>query len=425
MKLNQRIFWISMVVSVITLLVSILFSFFLTKTEITEFINGILLNIFAGTIVLVITSLYDYTIQKRDVLENIMLQCLKMRTLFGKIKYFDDREYVTFEQYSSYYKDKLKEKELMQLYDDDKEKYEVEQKKKFEQILDTYIEIADGDYNEFWKYYDELKFLFDFRDKEKHKLYFDLFYYIYNEKINKIREKAFHFKIYKESEEGNYVVNKMFLTEIQKEIFYYEEQSYTDKNQVKFGISENEIDICSNGFDNMRRTYNLVGNKVTKHMSDMYNYIENIVYNKKQRKDLKMKIKYINRKPEAKEYNRLTDSVGWGIRDEKIVQQALENTLYSLCAYDGDRLIGYGRIIGDKTIFLYIQDIMVIPEYQGKKIGTGIITELLKKVEEYKKLNPNIRTYLGASKGKEDFYKKFGFVSRPNDELGAGMILKS
>lgn len=138
-----------------------------------------------------------------------------------------------------------------------------------------------------------------------------------------------------------------------------------------------------------------------------------------------MKIKYINRNPEAKEYNRLTDSVGWGIRDEKIIQQALENTLYSLCVYDGDRLIGYGRIIGDKTIFLYIQDIIVIPEYQGKKIGTSIITELLKKVEEYKKVNPNIRTYLGASKGKENFYEKFGFISRPNEELGAGMILKS
>lgn len=138
-----------------------------------------------------------------------------------------------------------------------------------------------------------------------------------------------------------------------------------------------------------------------------------------------MQIKYISRIPEAKEYNRLTDSVGWGTRDEEIVQEALENTLYSLCVYDDDKLIGYGRIIGDKTIFLYIQDVVVIPEYQGKKIGIGIMKELLKKVEEYKKINPNIRTYLGASKGKEGFYEKLGFVSRPNEELGAGMILKS
>ena len=68
---------------------------------------------------------------------------------------------------------------------------------------------------------------------------------------------------------------------------------------------------------------------------------------------------------------------------------------------DDDKLIGYGRIIGDKTIFLYIQDVMVIPEYQNKHIGTGIMKNLLKKINEYKKINPNIRTYLGASKGKE------------------------
>ncbi|MFG6319353.1 MAG: GNAT family N-acetyltransferase [Clostridia bacterium] len=136
-----------------------------------------------------------------------------------------------------------------------------------------------------------------------------------------------------------------------------------------------------------------------------------------------MQIKYINKVPEAREYNELTNSVGWGTRNEEIVKEALKNTLYSLCVYADDKLIGYGRIIGDKTIFLYIQDIMVIQEYQGKKIGTGIMENLLEKIKEYKKVNPNIRTYLGASKGKEAFYEKFGFVSRPNEELGAGMIL--
>lgn len=136
-----------------------------------------------------------------------------------------------------------------------------------------------------------------------------------------------------------------------------------------------------------------------------------------------MKIKYIERTPTSIEFNMLTKSVGWGIRENNIVEEALNNTLYSLCVYDNDKLIGYGRIIGDKTIFLYIQDIMVIPEYQSQKIGTGIMNKLIEKVNEYKKINPNIRTYLGASKGKESFYEQFGFISRPNKELGAGMIL--
>ena len=136
-----------------------------------------------------------------------------------------------------------------------------------------------------------------------------------------------------------------------------------------------------------------------------------------------MLIKYLKRIPTVDEFNMLTNAVGWGVRDNNIVEVALENTLFSLCVYDEDKLIGYGRIIGDKTIFLYIHDVMVIPEYQGKKIGTGIMNELIKEIDKYKDVNPNIRTYLGASKGKEGFYEKFGFVSRPNENLGAGMIL--
>jgi len=137
-----------------------------------------------------------------------------------------------------------------------------------------------------------------------------------------------------------------------------------------------------------------------------------------------MNIKYIERRPTVDEFNFLTSSVGWGIRENNIVEEALNNTLYSLCVYDNDNLIGYGRIIGDKTIFLYIHDVMVLPEYQGKYIGSGIIERLLKQINEYKKINSGIRVYLGAAKGKEGFYEKFGFVARPNSELGAGMILK-
>ena len=137
-----------------------------------------------------------------------------------------------------------------------------------------------------------------------------------------------------------------------------------------------------------------------------------------------MNIEYIQKKPTAEEYNLLVDSVGWGTWDENIINEALKNTLFAVCAYDNDKIIGMGRIIGDKTIFLHIQSLVVHPDYQGYKVGTNIMNKLLNKVEEYKKINPNLRTYLGAAKGKEEFYEKFGFVRRPNDELGAGMVLK-
>ena len=128
-------------------------------------------------------------------------------------------------------------------------------------------------------------------------------------------------------------------------------------------------------------------------------------------------IKYLEKTPTAEEYNNLTDKVGWGKRKESIVKEALVNSLYSICVYDDESLIGYGRIIGDKTIFLYVQDIMVSPEYQNQKIGSSIMKKIIEKVDEYKKENNEIRTYLGASKGKEDFYKKFGFITRKEADL--------
>lgn len=134
-------------------------------------------------------------------------------------------------------------------------------------------------------------------------------------------------------------------------------------------------------------------------------------------------IQYIEATPTADEFNKLTDSVGWGNSDREIVEKALKNTVYSICVYDDDKIIGFGRLIGDMAMFLYIQDVMVLPEYQGKHIGTGIMKYLVSKIDEFKKDNPDIRTYLGASKGKDAFYKKFGFVTREEADLGAGMVL--
>lgn len=136
-----------------------------------------------------------------------------------------------------------------------------------------------------------------------------------------------------------------------------------------------------------------------------------------------MKLNIKENMKNVEEFNFLYDSVGWGHYDERISQIALENTIYSVSIYDGNKIIGYGRIIGDVVCFLYIQDVMVRKEYQNNKIGTKIMLLLLEKIKEYKKVNPALRVYLGASSGKENFYKKFGFISRKEAELGEGMIL--
>ena len=138
-----------------------------------------------------------------------------------------------------------------------------------------------------------------------------------------------------------------------------------------------------------------------------------------------MKICMKENNKNVQEFNSLYNSVGWGAYDENISKIALDNTFYSVSIYDEDKIIGYGRLIGDTICFMYIHDIMVRQEYQSKKIGTLIMNKLLEKIEEIKKENPSLRVYLRASKNKEEFYEKFGFVKRTDADLGHGMILKS
>lgn len=63
-------------------------------------------------------------------------------------------------------------------------------------------------------------------------------------------------------------------------------------------------------------------------------------------------IQYIEITPTADEFNILTDSVGWGCDDRKIVEKALKNTVYSICAYDDNKIIGFGRLIGDTAMLI-------------------------------------------------------------------------
>ena len=127
----------------------------------------------------------------------------------------------------------------------------------------------------------------------------------------------------------------------------------------------------------------------------------------------------------VEEFNLLYDSVGWGAYSKEITKKALDNTYYSVSIYEDDNIVGYGRLIGDTICFMYIQDVMVKPEFQNKKIGTMIMNKLLEKISELRIENPNIRVYLGATKNKEKFYERFGFVKRIDEDLGYGMILKS
>lgn len=81
-----------------------------------------------------------------------------------------------------------------------------------------------------------------------------------------------------------------------------------------------------------------------------------------------MKINLKENNKNVQEFNFLYNSVGWGAYDENISKKALDNTFYSISIYDEDKIIGYGRLIGDNICFIYVHDVMVLPEYHFKKL---------------------------------------------------------
>jgi GNAT superfamily N-acetyltransferase len=122
--------------------------------------------------------------------------------------------------------------------------------------------------------------------------------------------------------------------------------------------------------------------------------------------------------PEAEQYRKLREAVGWETMDPKPTKKGLQNSIYSVCVYRGNNLVGYGRVIGDGAIHFYIQDVMVLPEHQGNGIGTWIMNYIMRFLKEQG--HPNSYIGLFAAKGKAEFYEKFGFIRRDPD--GPGMF---
>mgnify|MGYP003301963534 CR=1 FL=1 len=115
--------------------------------------------------------------------------------------------------------------------------------------------------------------------------------------------------------------------------------------------------------------------------------------------------------------------VDWRLLTPGQAERGLAHTAFVVAARDGEKIIGMGRMLFDYGYTAYLGDIIVCPEYQGMGIGTEIVTRLKDRVMEAAEPGDKIMFILGAAKGKEGFYERFGFQVRPNDFSGSGMSM--
>jgi len=122
------------------------------------------------------------------------------------------------------------------------------------------------------------------------------------------------------------------------------------------------------------------------------------------------------------EYEKLRQVAGWVKVDREEVRKGLENSLFSVCAALNNKAIGCGRVVGDGGIYFYIQDVIVLPEFQGKGIGRYIVDAIMEYLREHAYDNSFIG--LMAAKGVSAFYEKYGFEKRASDSPGMFLMWK-
>ena len=106
----------------------------------------------------------------------------------------------------------------------------------------------------------------------------------------------------------------------------------------------------------------------------------------------------------------LYEAVGWTNYTTKpeMLKAAFENSLHVLAAFNEEGiLVGVLRAVGDGASILFIQDILVTPEYQHQGIGTELLQQTL---EKYKNVY-QIQLATDDSTKTVSFYESNGFTS--------------
>ena len=126
-----------------------------------------------------------------------------------------------------------------------------------------------------------------------------------------------------------------------------------------------------------------------------------------------MEIRVYN-KPDMEELKALYQSVGWTNYTEhmEMLENAYEHSLKIYGAYVNEKLAGIIRVVGDGCSVIYIQDILVFPEYQRQGIGKSLINKIL---TEYADVYQIMLTTDDQPKTKA-FYKSAGFIA--HSEIG-------
>lgn len=116
----------------------------------------------------------------------------------------------------------------------------------------------------------------------------------------------------------------------------------------------------------------------------------------------------------------LYKAVEWSnyYKKPKMLEEAYQDSLYILGAYLEERLVGIIRVVGDGASIIFIQDLLVHPDYQRQKIGTQLLEYVF---ERYKNIYQKVLLTENTEKTKI-FYSKLGMT--PIEEMNGTSFIR-
>ena len=123
-----------------------------------------------------------------------------------------------------------------------------------------------------------------------------------------------------------------------------------------------------------------------------------------------MPLRYSAHSPDAAAFKALYDTTGWGPaeRPAAFYAEALAASWRTCSCYDGDTLVGFGRVISDGRLHAFITEMIVRPAQQQRGIGAALLRELVAACRTAGVTD----IQLFCAEGKEAFYRKGGFAPR-------------
>ncbi len=122
---------------------------------------------------------------------------------------------------------------------------------------------------------------------------------------------------------------------------------------------------------------------------------------------------------DTQQLDSLWNAIGWRQRGQEKWKKVLSKSYFMYTAWDGNRLIGTGRITEDGIMCMFY-DIGVHPDYQRKGIGARILEELISRVKDREYASIGLFAW-EENPANIPFYEKFGFVKTSGMELGRYM----